>query len=50
MPREYEAIRDYFVKKGNDLPAAKEKAAKIYISHSKSKKGRSERAKKLHNG
>lgn len=46
MPKQYEAIRDYFVEKGNDLKTAKTKAAKIYIAKGKGG-NRSARAKAL---
>ena len=32
MPKQYEAMRDRFVKEGLSLPAAKAKAARIYNS------------------
>jgi hypothetical protein len=35
MPKQYEAIRDSFVRKGLSLKAAKTKAAKIYNSKHK---------------
>lgn len=37
MPKQYEAIRDSFVKQGLSLKAAKTKAAKIYNSKHKKK-------------
>jgi hypothetical protein len=46
----YEAIRDQFVSQGKSLKDAKTAAAKIYIAKSKSKKGRSDRAKALQSG
>lgn len=33
MPRQYEAMRDAFVKQGMSLKAAKTKAAKIWNAH-----------------
>lgn len=47
MPVQYEAIRDYYIKKGASEKDAKTRAAKIYIA--KGKKGsRHSRAKSLH--
>lgn len=47
MPKQYEAIRDAFIKKGVSTQEAKTRAAKIYIAKGKGK-SRSARAKALH--
>jgi hypothetical protein len=40
MPKQYEAIRDKFIRQGMKPSAAKEKAAKIYNSLGKGHVGR----------
>lgn len=50
MPRMYESIRDALIEKGMSTDKAKEHAARIYISKGKGKKGRSQKAKELHQG
>lgn len=50
MPAQYEAIRDKFEGEGMGEKEAKKRAAKIFISKGKGKKGRSGRAKALHHG
>ena len=47
MPKQYEAMRDKFEKKGLSKQAAQKKAAKIYVGSGKSKGSRSKRAKRL---
>jgi hypothetical protein len=46
MPKQYEAIRDKFIKQGESTKEAKTRAAKIFIAKGKGK-SRSARAKAL---
>ena len=51
MPKQYEAIKNQYLKKGKSDKDAKTIAAKIFIARgagAKSPKGRSARAKQLH--
>lgn len=50
MPKQYEKIRDSYIKAGKPEAKAKEIAARTFISEGKTKSERSERAKSLHKG